>query len=96
MYLIVEYADVLSNPVNSKEYHLKHNTEVLCGPVNLVKYLDLSKRSGTITLTSPKLFRSCCRTLLLHVKALGGITQEVKLLFSVRFKANSHDAIHPR
>lgn len=54
-----------------------HNTEILCGPVNIIKYLDLSKRSGTITLTSPKLFQNCCRTLILHIKALGGFSQEV-------------------
>ena len=71
---------LFSNPVNEREYHLKHNNEVLCGTVIFVKYLDLSKRSGTITLTSPKLFRSCCRTLLLHIKALGGFTQEVNKL----------------
>lgn len=65
-------------PINTEEFHLQNNTEILCGPVYLSSYLDLSKRSGTITLTSPKLFRSCCRTLLLHVKALGGFSQEVR------------------
>ncbi|XP_065205960.1 baculoviral IAP repeat-containing protein 6-like isoform X3 [Planococcus citri] len=64
-------------PVNSEDFHLQNNTEILCGPVFLSSYLDLSKRSGTITLTSPKLFRSCCRTLLLHIKSLGGFSQEV-------------------
>nr|CAD7460369.1 unnamed protein product [Timema tahoe] len=58
------------NPVMCEQYLRDHNTEILCGPVNLSSCLDLSDHSGIITLTSPKLFRIRGRTLLLHIKAL--------------------------
>ncbi|XP_054010480.1 baculoviral IAP repeat-containing protein 6 isoform X1 [Hylaeus anthracinus] len=58
------------NPVTTEEYQRQHNTEILCGPIELHRYMDLSCRSGCVTLTSPKLFRSKARTLLVHIKAL--------------------------
>ncbi|XP_043255701.1 baculoviral IAP repeat-containing protein 6 [Colletes gigas] len=58
------------NPVTTEEYKRQHNTEILCGPIELHRYMDLSYRSGCVTLTSPKLFRSKARTLLVHIKAL--------------------------
>ncbi|XP_015440195.1 PREDICTED: baculoviral IAP repeat-containing protein 6 [Dufourea novaeangliae] len=58
------------NPVVTEEYQRQHNTEILCGPIELHRYMDLSCRSGCVTLTSPKLFRSKARTLLVHIKAL--------------------------
>lgn len=58
------------NPVITEEFHRQHNTEILCGPIDLYRSLDLSWRSGCVTLTSPKLFRCKARTLLVHIKAL--------------------------
>ncbi|KAK9296171.1 hypothetical protein QLX08_009734 [Tetragonisca angustula] len=58
------------NPVITEEFQKQHNTEILCGPIDLHRSLDLSWRSGCVTLTSPKLFRSKARTLLVHIKAL--------------------------
>jgi hypothetical protein len=70
----------VQNPVTSEEYLRDHNTEILCGPVNLASCLDLSDQSGTVTLTSPKLFRIRGRTLLVHIKALGEDKEAVKEL----------------
>ncbi|XP_034941309.1 baculoviral IAP repeat-containing protein 6 isoform X2 [Chelonus insularis] len=58
------------NPITSEEYQRQHNTEILCGPINLKRCMDLSDHSGCVTLTSPKLFRTKARTLLVHIKAL--------------------------
>lgn len=58
------------NPIISEEYQRQHNTEILCGPINLQRCTDLSSHSGCVTLTSPKLFRAKARTLLVHIKAL--------------------------
>jgi len=58
------------NPVITEEYQRQHNTEILCGPIDLHRCVDLSCHMGCVTLTSPKLFRSKARTLLVHVKAL--------------------------
>ncbi|XP_043273976.1 baculoviral IAP repeat-containing protein 6 isoform X1 [Venturia canescens] len=58
------------NPVISEEYQRQHNTEILCGPMNLQRCTDLSDHSGCVTLTSPKLFSTKARTLLVHIKAL--------------------------
>jgi len=68
----------VQNPVTSEDYLRDHNTEILCGPVNLASCLDLSDQSGTVTLTSPKLFRIRGRTLLVHIKALGEDKEAVK------------------
>lgn len=72
----------MENPVTSEEYLRDHNTEILCGPVNLASCLDLSDQSGTVTLTSPKLFRIRGRTLLVHIKALGEDKEAVKEMVS--------------
>ncbi|XP_012256631.2 baculoviral IAP repeat-containing protein 6 isoform X2 [Athalia rosae] len=58
------------NPVTTSEYLRRHNTEILCGPINLQRCTDLSDYSGCVTLTSPRLFRSKARTILVHIKAL--------------------------
>lgn len=62
--------DNSDNPVLSEEYLRAHNAEILCGPVNLAQYLDLSEQGGSLTLTSPKLMQTRSRTLQLHLKAL--------------------------
>lgn len=74
------------NPVITEEYQRQHNTEILCGPIDLHRCMDLSCRSGCVTLTSPKLFRSKARTLLVHIKALidqkDGVSNISVLIFS--------------
>ncbi|XP_069689782.1 baculoviral IAP repeat-containing protein 6 isoform X2 [Periplaneta americana] len=72
----------VENPVTSEEYLRDHNTEILCGPVNLSSCLDLSEQGGTVTLTSPKLFRIRGRTLLVHIKALGDDKEVLKEMTS--------------
>ncbi|XP_057338600.1 baculoviral IAP repeat-containing protein 6 isoform X3 [Microplitis mediator] len=57
------------NPIISEEFQRHYNTEILCGPINLKRCIDLSDHSGCVTLTSPKLFRTKARTLLVHIKA---------------------------
>lgn len=64
------------NPVVTEEYQRQHNTEILCGPIDLHRTLDLTWRSGCITLTSPKLFRTKAKTLLVHIKALVDPTKD--------------------
>lgn len=64
------------NPVITEEYQRQHNTEILCGPIDLHRCMDLSCRSGCVTLTSPKLFRSKARTLLVHIKAIVDQTKD--------------------
>ncbi|XP_076283788.1 BIR repeat containing ubiquitin-conjugating enzyme isoform X2 [Lasioglossum baleicum] len=58
------------NPVVTEEYQRQHNTEILCGPIELHRYIDLTCNYGCVTLTSPKLFRTKARTLLVHIKTL--------------------------
>lgn len=60
----------LENPVNSEEYLQAHNAEILAGPVLLSSGLDLTQQSGTLILTSPRLFRAKGRTFLIHIKTL--------------------------
>ncbi|CAH0552135.1 unnamed protein product [Brassicogethes aeneus] len=64
---MLQWAD---NPVISQEYLRAHNAEILAGPININEHLDLLEQTATVTLTSPKIFRSKCRTLLLHVKSV--------------------------
>ncbi|KAG7200149.1 hypothetical protein KM043_000587 [Ampulex compressa] len=80
------------NPVITEEYQRQHNTEILCGPIDLHRSMDLSCRSGSVTLTSPKLFRSKARTLLVHIKAL---TDPTKDGASAKSKTNLLDAKPP-
>lgn len=65
--LLQQWAD---NPVISQEYLRAHNADILAGPVNIATNLDLSEQCGSVTLTSPKLFKSRNRTLLLHIRAV--------------------------
>ncbi|KAK5648597.1 hypothetical protein RI129_003489 [Pyrocoelia pectoralis] len=60
----------VDNPVTSHEYLQSQNVDILAGPVDIVSCLDLTEQSGCVTLTSPKLFKSCIRTLLLHIKSV--------------------------
>lgn len=58
------------NPVLSREFLDTHNAEILCGPLSLASYLDLSCQSGIVTFTSPKLMETKSRTFIIHLKAL--------------------------
>ncbi|XP_064622207.1 baculoviral IAP repeat-containing protein 6-like isoform X2 [Lineus longissimus] len=58
------------NGVTDPEFLLKHNAEILCGPVDLSNYVDLSGHSGMVTLTSSALMKVKTRSFLLHIKAL--------------------------
>lgn len=64
---MLQWAD---NPVISQEYLRSHNADILAGPVNIASCLDLTEQSGVATLTSPKLFKSRNRTLLLHLRVV--------------------------
>lgn len=66
----IGFKDSSDNPVMSEEYLRAHNAEILCGPVNLTQYMDLSEQGGSLTLTSPKLMHTRSKTLQLHLKAL--------------------------
>lgn len=63
----LQYAD---NPVTTHEYLRAHNADILAGPIDIATSLDLTDSGGCVTLTSPKLFKSRNRTLLLHIKAV--------------------------
>ncbi|XP_049878015.1 baculoviral IAP repeat-containing protein 6 isoform X2 [Pectinophora gossypiella] len=60
----------LENPVNSEEYLQAHNAEILAGPLLLSSGLDLTQQSGSLILTSPRLYRARGRTFLIHIKTL--------------------------
>ncbi|XP_037876101.1 survivin-1 isoform X3 [Bombyx mori] len=57
-------------PVNSEEYLQAQNVEILAGPLLLSTGLDLTQQSGTLILTSPRLYRARGRTFLIHIKTL--------------------------
>lgn len=88
---------VIGNPVVSEEYSTEHNTEVLCGPINMMSSLDLSGSGGIVTLTSPSLLVSRSRTLLIHIKAIFSTNEKssvgINNYFEYRFyKANSQSS----
>ncbi|XP_062579414.1 baculoviral IAP repeat-containing protein 6-like [Saccostrea cucullata] len=56
------------NSVLDPEFLEDHNAEILCGPVNLASFLDLSGNGGLITLTSPQLLSTKPKAFLLHIK----------------------------
>ncbi|KAI5632912.1 inhibitor of apoptosis domain-containing protein [Phthorimaea operculella] len=60
----------IENPVNSEEYLQAHNAEILAGPLSLSSGLDLTQQSGSLILTSPRLYRARGRTFLIHIKTL--------------------------
>lgn len=60
----------LENPINSEEYLQAHNAEILAGPLFLSSGLDTTQQSGTLILTSPRLYRARGRTFLIHIKTL--------------------------
>ena len=60
----------VANYTLTREFLERHSAEVVCGPVELANFVDLSGRGGLVTLTSPKLLRIKTKSFLLHVKAL--------------------------
>lgn len=60
----------VDNPVTTQEYLRAQNAEILAGPIDITSHLDLTEQSGIVTLTSPKLFKSKLRNLLLHIRAV--------------------------
>lgn len=72
-----ESKGLAENPVRSKEYLRAHNAEILAGPLSLSQDLDLTQQSGTLTLTSPRLYRAKGRTLLIHIKTLFDPSKEI-------------------
>ncbi|KAL9897854.1 dual E2 ubiquitin-conjugating enzyme/E3 ubiquitin-protein ligase BIRC6-like isoform 3-T4 [Glossina fuscipes fuscipes] len=65
------------NPVLNEEYLQTHNAEILAGPMELSSCMDLGEQSGTVTLTSPKLFKTRTRNFLLHIKTMADPSKEV-------------------
>ena len=49
---------------------LGQGAEVVCGPVDLANFVDMSGHSGVLTLTSPQLFSVKAKSYLLHLKAI--------------------------
>ena len=60
------------NNVLDPSFLESHNAEILCGPVYLSDCLDLSEKSGLVSLTSSKLLISKPRSFLLHIKGFPG------------------------
>ena len=56
----------------SADFLEKHRAEVVCGPVDLSSFVDLSRNSGVVTLTSPQLLKVKSKSFLLHIKSLPG------------------------
>ena len=56
------------NNVLDPSFLESHNAEILCGPVYLSDCMDLSEKSGLVSLTSSKLLISKPRSFLLHIK----------------------------
>nr|XP_022908652.1 baculoviral IAP repeat-containing protein 6 isoform X2 [Onthophagus taurus] len=84
------------NPVTSQEYLRSHNADILAGPIDLASCLDLSEQSGCVTLTSPKLFKSRNRTLLLHIKAVTNIARDEKASKSRTAKSKREEKMSNR
>ncbi|XP_067616443.1 baculoviral IAP repeat-containing protein 6 isoform X2 [Eurosta solidaginis] len=70
------YDGTNENPVLSEEYLQTHNAEILAGPIELSSCIDLCDQGGTVTLTSPKLFKTRTRNFLLHIKTMSDPSKE--------------------
>ncbi|KAL4711749.1 hypothetical protein ACJJTC_015815 [Scirpophaga incertulas] len=66
----IDNSSIIENPVNSEEYLQAHNAEILAGPLLLSSGLDLTQQSGTLVMTSPRVYRARGRTFLIHIKSL--------------------------
>ncbi|XP_036324883.1 baculoviral IAP repeat-containing protein 6 isoform X2 [Rhagoletis pomonella] len=70
------YDGTNENPVLNDEYLQTHNAEILAGPIELSSCIDLCDQGGTVTLTSPKLFKTRTRNFLLHIKTMSDPAKE--------------------
>lgn len=61
----------------NEEYLQTHNAEILVGPLELSSCMDMGERSGTVTLTSPKLFKTRTRNFLLHIKTMSDPSKDI-------------------
>ncbi|ELT93547.1 hypothetical protein CAPTEDRAFT_223860 [Capitella teleta] len=52
------------------EFLEKNFARVICGPVDLVNFVEFSGDSGVVTLTSPQLLKVKSKSFLIHLKAL--------------------------
>lgn len=73
-----DITSILDNPGSSEEYLQAHNAEILAGPLLLSSGLDLTQQSGTLILTSPRLYRARGRTFLIHIKTLFDPAKDIK------------------
>jgi len=51
------------------EFLERHRSEIVCGPLDLANYVDLSGTQGIIPLTSIQLLKSKSKSFLLHIKS---------------------------
>lgn len=65
----------IENPVLSEDYLQAHNADILAGPIELASCMDLNEDGGLVTLTSPKLFRTKSRNLLVHIKTMADVSK---------------------
>lgn len=71
-------------------------TEVVCGPVELSKHVDLSATQGIIPLTSIRLLKAKSKSFLLHLKAKScpdksfdkAASQVISITFNLMFSIN--------
>ncbi len=70
---------VIRNNVLDPQFLKRYGAEILCGPVDLANYVDLSGHSGIITLTSPQLLKVKSRSFLVHIKAIPSGKEEEKV-----------------
>lgn len=65
----------IENPVLSEDYLQAHNADILAGPIELASCMDLNEDGGLVTLTSPKLFKTKSRNLLVHIKTMADVSK---------------------
>lgn len=64
------------NPVLCEEYLQAHNAEIIAGPIELSSCMDLTEQGGSVTLTSPKLFKAKGRNFLIHIKTMVDLVKD--------------------
>lgn len=58
------------NNVLDPQFLKRYGADILCGPVDMANFVDLSGHGGIISLTSPQLLKVKSRSFLIHIKAL--------------------------
>lgn len=54
----------------SPEFLEQNGAKIICGPVDLLNFIDMSGDSGVVTLTSPQLLKVKSKSFLVHLKAV--------------------------